>query len=533
LVLVLALMACALFVGRLHQPLLEPEEARYAEIPRQMLAQGRLLTPILHGEDYYQKPPLLYWLVMGCYHLFGVSDGAARLVPALAGVLTVLLTALWGARALGFWAGWLGGAILALSARFLYMAGMLTMDGLLCLCVVGALAAGHLALRSGSRGQWIVSAAMCGLGVLTKGPVAVALVVPPLLALSFLDRRCAAVQLRGWLGYLLTVGLVAGPWFATVAWQAPVASGDFFWLHHVVRYVAPIDHEKPAWFYLPSLFLGALPWTLLLVPLGPYLVRRSLRAGRRRPPALGFFLLALLWCVVFFSLSGCKRPAYILPAFPLLALVLATFLTHGLPWHHWVAAAPGHAQRLGHRMARRLGEAALALAVLVGWGAALGGLWSGAQAGSATLLMAGAGVVVRRGETARAAWRSWATCAAVVFVLLLAGTHGLLPGYHERFGLKSQVVPQKDVAGDALPVACYPKRWDSVSFYLQRDVESFGPGQERDLVEGLGPRGSALLFVKGQALPDLLRSLPEGWEFVQRGEAGPNVVVGLVRKRGP
>src|SRR5262249_40357047 len=122
---ILGLMACALFLGRLNQPLLEPEEARYAEIPRQMLAEGRWLTPLLHGEDYYQKPPLLYWLVMGCYQLCGVNDWAARIVPALAGVLTVLLTAGWGWRALGFWTGIIGGAILALSARFLYMAGML------------------------------------------------------------------------------------------------------------------------------------------------------------------------------------------------------------------------------------------------------------------------------------------------------------------------------------------------------------------------------------------------------------------------
>ena len=79
----LLLMGVALFFSRLGQPLLEPEEARYAEIPRQMLAEGRLLTPVLHGEDYYQKPPLLYWLVMAAYRCCGVHDWAARLVPVL------------------------------------------------------------------------------------------------------------------------------------------------------------------------------------------------------------------------------------------------------------------------------------------------------------------------------------------------------------------------------------------------------------------------------------------------------------------
>src|SRR5216110_3991300 len=87
----LLLVAGSLFFPRLGCPLLEPEETRYAEIPRQMLAQGRFVEPVWHGEPYYHKPPLLYWLVMASYRVFGVSDAAARLVPALAALLLVLL----------------------------------------------------------------------------------------------------------------------------------------------------------------------------------------------------------------------------------------------------------------------------------------------------------------------------------------------------------------------------------------------------------------------------------------------------------
>ena len=529
---VLAVMACALFLGRLHQPLLEPEEARYAEIPRQMLAEGRWLTPVLHGEDYYQKPPLLYWLVMACYRAFGVHDWAARLVPASAGIFTVLLTVAWGWRALGFWTGLLGGAMLALSARFIYMADMLSMDGLLCLWVVAGLAAGHLALVSGSRVLWICSAVACGLGVLTKGPVALVLVLPPLGALAFLDRRCMVPAPRDAAAYLLTTAVVAAPWFLATAWLAPQAAEEFFWLHHIIRYLAPVDHEKPAWFYLPSLFLGALPWTLLLVPLVPYLLRRSLRAARRRPAALGFFMLAMIWCMIFFSFSGCKRPAYILPAFPLLALTLATFLTRGLPWRRWVAATTlGHTQQLGHRMARRLGEAALGVAIVVAWAAVLGGLWSNAAAGVSTLLIAGAYVPLRRGWRGTAAWRTWATSAGAVFVLLLAGTHGLLPAYHERFGIRDQVLAQREPTDGASPVACYPKRWDSVSFYLQRDVDAVTTGEENELFKGLDKDGQRLLFVKTQALPKLLKALPAEWEFVPRGQPGATVMVGVLRRK--
>jgi 4-amino-4-deoxy-L-arabinose transferase-like glycosyltransferase len=449
----LSLITCALFFSSLHYPLLEPEEARYAEIPRQMLAEGRLLTPVLHGEDYYQKPPLLYWLVMCAYSLFGVHDWAARLVPAIAGILTVLVTAAWGARVLGFWTGLVSGVMLALSARYVYLAGMLSTDGLLCLCVIAALAAGQVALTAASRAWWLLSALACGLGVLAKGPVAVALVLPPLVAAGYFDRCCRAPRWRGWTVYAAVVGLVAGPWFVAVAAQAPGAFADFVWVHHVLRFLAPVDHEKPAWFYLPSILLGALPWTLLLAPAFRFLLRRP------RPAGLHCILLAVLWCLAFFSLSGCKRPAYILPAFALLALILGTYLTHG-------------AQR------------------------------------------------------SAAVWRCGSVGAAAVFLLLLAGTQSLLRTHHEHYALRSQIVALRDES-EGMPVGCYPKRWDSVSFYLQRDIQIFRPGAVSDPAA----HGPILLFVKRETLPQLGQSLPQQWEFAPCGQPGNNVVAGVIQKR--
>src|SRR5204862_793039 len=96
--LLLAFIAGALLFTRLSCPLLEPEETRYAEIPRQMLAEGRIIEPVLHGEPYYQKPPLLYWLVMLSYSIFGVHDWAARLVPVLASLGTVFIIWWWARR---------------------------------------------------------------------------------------------------------------------------------------------------------------------------------------------------------------------------------------------------------------------------------------------------------------------------------------------------------------------------------------------------------------------------------------------------
>ena len=95
------LIAAFLCFCRLHSPLLEPEEGRYAEIPRQMLAADRWVVPTLHGQDYLDKPPLFYWLLMGSYSLFGVHDWAARLAAGSVAWLTVAVTAFWGRRTLG------------------------------------------------------------------------------------------------------------------------------------------------------------------------------------------------------------------------------------------------------------------------------------------------------------------------------------------------------------------------------------------------------------------------------------------------
>src|SRR5437588_2277988 len=93
-----ALAATILFLN-LSYPLVEPDEGRYAEISREMLTSGDWVLPTLNRLPYYDKPPLLYWLVAGSLRCFGTSPGAARLVPALAALCTVLLTFLFGSRA--------------------------------------------------------------------------------------------------------------------------------------------------------------------------------------------------------------------------------------------------------------------------------------------------------------------------------------------------------------------------------------------------------------------------------------------------
>jgi dolichol-phosphate mannosyltransferase len=527
--LLLIAAAALLCYVRLGSPLLEPQESRYAEIPRQMLSSGNWLVPVLHGQPYCDKPPLLYWLVMGLYSVFGVHDWVARLVPSTATFLCVLIAYSWGKRLLGVRVGLAGAGILCLSARFLYLGRMLTMDSLLAFWIVAALAAAHLAISTGEgrlhRGWWLLSALACGLGLLAKGPVALALIAVPVLACQALDRRHARPRLSAWLAYLSLAGLVAGPWYAAMEWRQPGFLGYFLWTHNAERFLTPFDHAEPGWFYLPGLLLGMLPWTLLLPGLMVFVARRSARTARRRPGALGFFLVASVWCLIFFSASGCKRPVYILPVMPPLALALGHFLT--------VLVPPG---RLLPRYVL-LGRRATLLMLVLGIGVTLTALAAelirpGVATGAIVVMCAVVGLARWKGSLLPAR-RVWTACAGVTFVLLLAGLYQLLPAYNRKFSMRGQVRPfQEELQTHPAPVACYPRTWDSVSFYLRGPTPHvYSADQCRQLVDDLQRRPDTLLFVKsGRALQELCEALPPDWEFVPRGRQGDRAVGRIGRR---
>jgi 4-amino-4-deoxy-L-arabinose transferase-like glycosyltransferase len=475
---------------------------------------------------------------MVCYALCGVHDWAARLVPALCGVGTVLAVSLWARRAFGPWTAAASGLLLCLSPRFLYLARMLTLDGLLCLCVTVALAAAHRAVcEERLRWRWwLASAAAAALGVLCKGPVALVLVAVPVALFQLLDRRCCRPSLSAYLAYAAVVAGLAGPWFLAAALHQPDAAAHFFWQHNLQRYVDPLDHAKPFWYYLPDLLLGTLPWSLLLFPAARWITRRSRRTALRRSPALGFALLVFLWCLLFFSCSGCKRPGYVLPALPFLAVVLGAFLGNTVSWK-----VPGRSAcrfRIFQRQAR-LAQAALLTTVLLALAgsvlAAATGLVSPAAGYTlAGVLLLALVLLLRKGPCAAPA-AAWGVCAAAMFLLLWVAVQELQPAYNRKFGLRGVVRRHVEVVeAQRLPVLCYPHRWDSVSFYLRgQDVHAFGPQQRESLRNLLGTWRRALVFVKSDhSLAELKEALPASLEFVEVGRRGWFVTVGVVRPRG-
>lgn len=334
----LVLLPALLLYPTLSFRLLEPDEGRYAQIPREMLARGDWVVPHLESQPYLDKPPLLYWLVMLSYRTFGVSEAAARLVPALAVHVTILAVYLIGRRSLGERSAFWGGLFLSVAPGFTGMGRLLIMDGLLTLWITVALLATFEAIR-GPRFRvawWYLGAVAAGLGVLTKGPVPFLLLIPPIWLHRRLSGHRITIPWAHFTGFAMIAALVNLPWYVAVYLREPIFLKYFFWEHNVLRFVQPFDHLQPVWYYLPILLGGLLPGTFLLYAFARHLGSGDAERVAARTPALGFWLLAGLWCVFFFSLSGCKLPTYVLPAFPCLCLAMGDFVAR-TRWHErWV-----------------------------------------------------------------------------------------------------------------------------------------------------------------------------------------------------
>ena len=326
------------------RPLWEPDEGRYAEIPREMLASGDWLTPTLNGVLYFEKPPLQYWLSAASMKLFGLNAVAARLPLALASL--ILFWCAWRlARRLGA-RGPIWALVMAATTLLTFVCSqLLTLDALFSAFLVLGLTAALEAVATRFRGEvssgWtLLTYLALSAAVLTKGPVALVLLIGILgLSLPFAwrdSRLRKAVLMMGFnpLGWLLFFTLTA-PWFYFVN-KANPGHAQFFFIHeHITRFLTH-EHARQGsdnpfldkFYFLGFLLVGMLPWlshsivgfkrglAFVLRNTGPQGIDATLNRW-----TVATMMMAFAWPLLFFSVSGSKLPPYILPVVvPLLAL---------------------------------------------------------------------------------------------------------------------------------------------------------------------------------------------------------------------
>ncbi len=302
----------------------EPDEGRYAEAGREMMASGDYLTPHLNGVPHYAKPPLTYWLIAFSLSAFGVNEFAARLPAALAGLGTLLAVFLMGRRALGEAGGLWSVVILLSSVLFFGVARLITTDMLLTCWVTWSVWViwRWSESRDRSWGNLLWFYAFLGLGMMTKGPVAVLL---PLFAVVGLRWRHPDLRLRqmGWLRGGLVMLAISMPWFLVITWRQPELLHYFLGREIAGRVLSNVHGRSEAWWYFLPVLAGAmLPWTpwLALTPL----IRRNLPQREAN-----LLRMCVVWAgagLALFTLSRSKLPTYILPLMPPLALLGALTL---------------------------------------------------------------------------------------------------------------------------------------------------------------------------------------------------------------
>lgn len=309
--------------------LADPDEARYAELAREMIERGDWLTPYLNYTKYFEKPPLVYWATALSFVTFGQSELAARLPSLLGGLATLLLTAALARRLYGGATALLACAMLAGGPLFGFMSIVLTLDMSLTLFITAAMVAVWLAWSGdGDRRLVRVAYAATALAVLVKGPVAAVLVGGT--AGLFLLTHGAWPALRPWLDWrgLVLAALILLPWFVLVGWANPEFWHFFIVDQHLHRYTSSKEHGEPFWFFGPVVVAALAPWSLALV-FEPRLLRGALDPRAWAPGTRFLFLWAAV-ILVFFSLSVSKLATYALPALPPVAILGARALLWGV-----------------------------------------------------------------------------------------------------------------------------------------------------------------------------------------------------------
>jgi 4-amino-4-deoxy-L-arabinose transferase-like glycosyltransferase len=320
------------------RPLWEYDEAMHAQVAKEMLQRGDWCTPVFNGENFYDKPVLHFWLVIGSYLALGVNELAARLPAALLGVLGALLVYLWARTLYGSLTALLSALVLATSAQYVILSQNIIHDLALSLFISIALFLFHRASRENgfTKVTFVCFYAALGCAVLTKGPIG--LLLPGLIIFLYLlkTKQWHLILNRYVFAGAAVFLIIALPWYIIMAMRHDDYLQEFLIKGNIARFFSrKSGHKEPFYFYIQMLAAGFFPWSVF-IPSALYLHFQNFR--QRKDNDSFFLLLSAVAPLVFFSLSRSKLPTYILSIFPALAILIGSFWTAGLkpeadtPW---------------------------------------------------------------------------------------------------------------------------------------------------------------------------------------------------------
>lgn len=323
----LALVFVWLF-GVGDRPFSTPDEARYVEIPREMVTSGDWVTPRLNGVKYFEKPPLLYWMQASVQSV-GASpthEGWMRFPTLMMAIIGLIATWAFARKTTNELTAHKSVWILATCVLYFAHSRLITIDMTLTSLIMMAFYSFYLAMNTTNpthqRLYMYGASVTAALGVMAKGIVVLALLGPVWVVWLTLERAWSDLRYIP-TSILLFLAIVV-PWHVLCGLKNSDFWHKYFWVEHVMRYTTTVHARyQPIWYFIPITFVGFLPWSVMwpriktLTPLTRYLV---LWAG---------------WVLLFYSFSNSKLIPYVLPVMAPCALIWAMHATVKR-WHGWV-----------------------------------------------------------------------------------------------------------------------------------------------------------------------------------------------------
>ncbi|MDC6367091.1 MULTISPECIES: ArnT family glycosyltransferase [Flavobacteriaceae] len=319
---VLALLVCTSFIGL--YPIYILDEARNAEAAREMLVSGNYIVPTFNGQLRTDKPPLHYFFMILGYKLFGVNSFGARFFSGFFGALTIYVT-YWNVKK---WhnqtMGWITAIILMSSLFFVQEFHLAVPDPYLIFFVSLSLFAFYNYYKTNSWTWFVALYGAMALGMLTKGPIAIALpgmIIPLFLVFKKDFKLKTILGLRPFLGLILVL-LLATPWYYLVHVETLGEWTEGFFLDHNISRFGSEKEGHGGLFLITSLYviLGLLPFSFFVFQgFGS-----AWKARKENDFVLFSFLVAAI-TILFFSISSTKLPNYPMPCYPFVAILIAFY----------------------------------------------------------------------------------------------------------------------------------------------------------------------------------------------------------------
>ena len=328
----LALIFGALFAVELGTaPLANPDESRYAEVPREMVATGDWVTPRLDGVVYFEKPPLVYWIGAVFQEVLGANEWSMRAIPAVFALGGVLLTYAAGRRLNGRATGLLSAVVLGTSLMYWVHTRILLLDMAVSVLMSATLFCFILGVREqpGATRRWLFYGlyASAALATLAKGLIGFLLTGAVMFFWLLLFNQWRRLRPLYLPTGLLLFSVIAVPWHMLAALRNPEWAHFYFIHEHWERFTTT-EHGRvlPWWIFFAVVPVGLFPWTGFLW----FALRDRLKGGwaaaRKEDADVWFLVFWAGFILLFFSKSQSKLLPYILPVFPPLAVLIGAWL---------------------------------------------------------------------------------------------------------------------------------------------------------------------------------------------------------------